>query len=88
MATLLKNGLIIDGTDSPGWLGDVLLAGERIVALAAPGQIDAATLSAAGDIETIDCTGRVIAPGFIDVHTHDDAAVLDGPAMQIGRAHV
>ena len=80
-ATLLKNGLIVDGTDRPGWLGDVLLVGERIAALAAPGQIDAATLAAAGAVETIDCSGRVIAPGFIDVHTHDDAAVLDGPAM-------
>ncbi len=80
-ATLLKNGLIVDGTDRPGWLGDVLLVGERIAGMAAPGQIDAATLAAAGPLETIDCTGRVIAPGFIDVHTHDDAAVLDGPAM-------
>ena len=80
-ATLLKNGLIVDGTDKPGWHGDVLRAGDRIVALAAPGQIDPASLAAAGPLDTVDCTDRVIAPGFIDVHTHDDAAVIDGPGM-------
>ena len=80
-ATLLKNGTIVDGTTRPGWLGDLLLVGERIVALAAPGQIDPAVLAKVGTLEEFDCTGLVIAPGFIDVHTHDDAAVLDGPAM-------
>ncbi len=80
-ATLLKNGWIVDGTDSPRWQGDVLLAGDRIVAVAKTGEIDAVTLDAYGSVETIDCTGRVVAPGFIDVHTHDDAAVLDDPGM-------
>lgn len=79
--TLLKNGLIVDGTDRPGWLGDVLLVGEHIAAVTAPGQIDPAVLAGAGTFETIDCTNRVIAPGFIDVHTHDDATVIDGPGM-------
>ncbi|MBK1685647.1 N-acyl-D-amino-acid deacylase family protein [Rhodoferax fermentans] len=80
-ATLLKNGLIVDGSLGPGWVGDLLMAGERIVALAAPGQITPATLVAIDHLTEVDCTDRVIAPGFIDVHTHDDAAVLDAPAM-------
>ena len=80
-ATLLTHGTIVDGSARAGWLGDLLMVGERIVALAPPGQIDPATLAEAGALQTIDCTGRVIAPGFIDVHTHDDAAALDGPAM-------
>ena len=80
-ATLLTHGTIVDGSSRAGWLGDLLMVGERIVALAPPGQIDPATLAEAGALKTVDCTGRVIAPGFIDVHTHDDAAALDGPAM-------
>ena len=80
-ATLLKNGLIVDGTRRPGWVGDLLMAGEHIVAMAAPGQISPATLAAVEHLTEVDCTDRVIAPGFIDVHTHDDAAVLDAPAM-------
>lgn len=81
-ATLLKNGLIIDGDNQPAWRGDVLLAGERILALATPGQIAPALMARYGrDLDEMDCAGKVIAPGFIDVHTHDDGAVLDAPAM-------
>ena len=79
-ATLLKNGTLIDGSDRPGWVGDLLLAGERIVALAAPGGIDRSLFNGMA-LETVDCTDRVISPGFIDVHTHDDAAAIDTPDM-------
>ncbi|MFY3384058.1 N-acyl-D-amino-acid deacylase family protein [Paracidovorax sp. MALMAid1276] len=83
-ATLLSNGRIVDGTLRPGWVGDLLIEGEHITALAPHGQIDPAALARArscDDFTEVDCTGRVIAPGFIDVHTHDDAAVLDAPTM-------
>ncbi|WP_294768561.1 D-aminoacylase [uncultured Rhodoferax sp.] len=80
-ATLLKNGLIVDGSGQPGWTGDLLLAGDRIVALSAPGQTRSALPAGAESLTEVDCSGCVIAPGFIDVHTHDDAAVLDTPAM-------
>jgi N-acyl-D-amino-acid deacylase len=81
-ATLLKNGLIVDGEQRPAYVGDVLLAGDRILALAPPGQISPGVLLPPdAALDEVDCTGKVIAPGFIDVHTHDDAAVLDAPAM-------
>lgn len=83
-ATLLSNGRIVDGKPRPGWVGDLLIESDRITALAEPGQIDPAALARARACENfteVDCTGRVIAPGFIDVHTHDDAAVLDAPTM-------
>jgi len=83
-STLLKSGQIVDGSDSPGWPGDVLLSGERIVSVAAPGQTAPellARLRAHGAVEEVDCSGMVIAPGFIDVHTHDDAAAIEKADM-------
>lgn len=72
--TLLRDGLVIDGSGKAGYRADVLLDGETIAQV---GVIDPATAD-----QVIDCTGMVIAPGFIDVHTHDDAIVLDAPAMR------
>lgn len=80
-AILLENGLVVDGTGAPGMAGDVLLRGDRILAVG-PGLRDRlpAGLSLT-DVQVQDCSGLAIAPGFIDVHTHDDAIVLDAPGM-------
>ena len=61
---LLKNGWIVDGTGAPGFHGDVLIAGSRIADVAAE-------IPATG-AETLDCSGNVVAPGFIDMHSHND----------------
>ncbi len=63
--TLLTNGLVVDGTGKAGYIGSVLISGDTIQDVA-PG-----TLSAGG-AAVIDCTGKVIAPGFIDAHSHMD----------------
>ena len=80
-ATLLENGLVIDGTGNAGSLGDVLLVGDRIAAVGAGlwGKLPEGL--AQGDVTRVDCTGLAITPGFVDVHTHDDAIVLNHPEM-------
>src|SRR6185436_18927223 len=70
---VLANASIIDGTGAPPRAGDVGVAGHRIVAVGEPGSLRGRTV--------IDARDKVVAPGFIDVHTHDDRAVLSDPGM-------
>ena len=61
---LIKNGRVIDGTGNPWYYADVGVNGDRIAAIG--------DLSNATGRDTIDATGLVVAPGFIDMHTHVD----------------
>ena len=70
---VIRNGQVADGTGKPLFAADVALKGDRIAAVEAPGTLK-------GDNE-IDAGGKVVAPGFIDVHTHDDTALIDNPTM-------
>ncbi|TBR30787.1 MAG: D-aminoacylase, partial [Reyranella sp.] len=70
---VIRNGQVADGTGKKLFAADVAVKGDRIAAVEAPGTLR-------GDNE-IDATGKVVAPGFIDVHTHDDTALIDNPAM-------
>jgi len=80
-ATLLEHGLIVDGTGSAAWSGDVLLRGERILAVGPNLRTQLPAGVSMSEVEAVDCRGLAITPGFIDVHTHDDAIVLDAPEM-------
>ncbi|MBC7401016.1 MAG: D-aminoacylase, partial [Mucilaginibacter sp.] len=59
---ILKNGKIIDGTGNPWFYGDVGVVKNKIVKVG--------DLSRSKATKTIDASGLIVAPGFIDVHTH------------------
>lgn len=67
---IIANALLVDGTGRAPYQGAVALHGDRICRI---GALDGWT---ADDI--VDANRRVLAPGFIDAHTHDDAALLEG----------
>jgi dihydroorotase/N-acyl-D-amino-acid deacylase len=68
---VLRNGRIVDGTGSPWYRADLAIKGDTIVRLA-PSISDAAA-------RTIDAAGLVVAPGFIDIHTHARRGIFDVP---------
>jgi N-acyl-D-amino-acid deacylase len=72
---VLRDGRVVDGTGAPAVDADVLVGDGRIAQV---GEISPADADGA---EEIDCAGLVVAPGFIDPHTHYDAQVLWDPAL-------
>jgi N-acyl-D-amino-acid deacylase len=73
---LISGGTIVDGTGAPGAPGAVAIAGDRLRVVLDPGEI--ATVSAAAG-RVIDATGMVVAPGFIDLHSHSGLTILSEP---------
>lgn len=65
---VLKGGTLVDGTGAPRRVADVAIKGERVVAVG--------EFTADPKARSIDARGLVVAPGFIDLHTHSDEAIL------------
>jgi N-acyl-D-amino-acid deacylase len=70
---LIQGGTVIDGTKAPRFEADIGVIDGRIAAV---GDLAGHTAT-----RTIDASGRIVAPGFIDSHTHDDQAVLSQPTL-------
>ena len=71
--TLIRNAHVLDGLGSGPEIADVAIAGGRILSIDARLRCDA--------VHVIEAEGLSLAPGFVDVHTHDDTSVIDTPEV-------
>src|SRR6266545_226447 len=78
---ILRGGRVVDGTGNPSYRGDVAVKQGRINAVGA--------LADKTAVRTIDASGLVVAPGFVDIHNHSDETLLvDGGAESMVRQGV
>src|SRR5579884_191792 len=75
---LIKGGAIVDGTGAPRFTADLAVSRGRITAI---GRLEGAAR------RTIDADGLVVAPGFIDPHTHYDAQICWDPLVTCSSWH-
>jgi N-acyl-D-amino-acid deacylase len=71
MDLVIRNATVIDGTRAPRFQADVGISAGRIAAIG----------KAPKGRKEIDATGKILSPGFIDAHTHDDRLMLSAPEM-------
>ena len=72
MDLLIHGGTIVDGTGNPGYRGAVAVKGDRLQVIR--GAVDTAEAAI-----RLDATGHVVAPGFIDMHSHSGLSLLEDP---------
>ncbi|HUP74792.1 MAG TPA: amidohydrolase family protein [Acidimicrobiales bacterium] len=76
---IVRNGTIVDGTGAPANVGDIGVKDGRIAHVG--GRIDAEA------VEVIDAAGRIVTPGFVDIHTHYDGQVTWDPLLEPSTLH-
>ncbi len=68
---VIRGGTILDGTGGPPWSADLGIVGDTIRAIG--------TISPEQGATTIDAAGKMVSPGFIDIHSHSDRSILRYP---------
>ena len=76
---LIKGGMIVDGSGNPGYYGAIGVSEDSITIFRG----DVASLESR---RIVDATGKIVSPGFIDVHAHSALMILDDP-MHMPKVH-
>ena len=76
---LIRGGTVVDGTGAPARIADVAVTNGRIV------QVAATIVGEA--VEEIDATGKLVTPGFIDIHTHYDGQISWDTLLEPSSGH-
>src|SRR4051794_38655736 len=79
--TIIKGGRFFDGTGGPSGVRHVGIVDGHVAA------VSEAPLDETGCPEVVDATGQWVMPGMVDIHTHYDVEVLDGPALTESLRH-
>ncbi len=74
MKKLIVNGTIVDGSGRAGYQANVLIEDDRIAKIG--------DIQPEEGVEVIDAKGLIVAPGFIDTHSHSDLQILENPEIQ------
>lgn len=80
MKILFRGGTIVDGTGKPGFRGDLLVEGDKIAGIRRESEPDPGW-ELGPDALILDADGLVVAPGFIDTHSHSDLYCLSHPQV-------
>ncbi|MCP4725566.1 MAG: D-aminoacylase, partial [bacterium] len=70
---VIKNGKVVDGTGNPWYIADIGISGDKIVKI---GRIEAGE-----EDNIIDASGKIVCPGFIDMHSHAERQILRDPTV-------
>ncbi|MGH7878837.1 MAG: amidohydrolase family protein, partial [Candidatus Binataceae bacterium] len=76
---VVKNGMIVDGTRAPRFRDDIAIKDGKIAKIGRTQPHEAA--------KVLDADGLIVAPGFIDLHTHYDAQIFWDPYLSISSWH-
>ena len=79
--TIIRGGLWFDGTGAEPAVRDLGILGGRVAA------VSATPLKAGPDTEVVEAAGRWVMPGMVDIHTHYDVEVLEGPGLSESLRH-
>lgn len=71
---IIKNGILVDGTGNPKKIADIGIKSDKIVHIG--------SISSQSSRDFIDATGRIVSPGFIDIHSHSDFFWLVSPQSE------